>query len=439
MTPLEKDKKYIWHPFTPLEVEEDPILIESAQGVYLHTTDGRKIIDAISSWWVNLHGHCHPVIAKAIADQASKLEHVIFAGFTHLPAITLAENLLSILPKNQSKIFFSDDGSTAVEVGLKMAMQYWHNQGIKTKTKIIALEGAYHGDTFGAMAVGARDSFNVAFNNYLFEVDFIEFPTDENGAKILSDFRKLASEGNVGVFIFEPLVQGAAGMRMYSPEILDQLISIAHKHNIVCVADEVFTGFGRTGKLFASDYLQNKPDIFALSKGITGGSLPLGATSCSSKIVAMFESTESSKTLYHGHSYTANPIACAAANASFELLTRKECFAHIERISEQHKIFAKKISTHASVVKVNHLGTILSIELRTEEKTSYENSLRKKIYAHFIERKILIRPLGNVFYLLPPYVISGDELNLIYSEIETFLNAFHCRNNGNSGRKLFLQ
>jgi adenosylmethionine-8-amino-7-oxononanoate aminotransferase len=418
MTLLEKDKKYIWHPFTPLEVEEDPILIESAEGVYLYTADGKKIIDAVSSWWVNLHGHSNPVIASAIADQAKKLEHVLFAGFTHEPAIKLAENLLSILPKNQSKIFFSDDGSTAVEVALKMAMQYWYNKGIHTKTKIIALEGAYHGDTFGAMSVGERDGFNVAFNRYLFAVDFIEFPTKENEEKILHDFRKLVCAEKVGAFIFEPLVQGAAGMRMYSPQILDQLISIAIECDVICIADEVFTGFGRTGKLFACDYLQNKPDIFALSKGITGGSLPLGATSCSSKIVSVFQSTESSKTLYHGHSYT-----CAAANASFQLLTTPQCQFAIERIKNSFEIFKDKISGNSAVKEIRVCGTILAIELNSADTTSYNNPIRKKIYSYFLLRGILVRPLGNVMYILPPYVISDEELRLIESEIIQFLNS----------------
>lgn len=421
MTLLEKDKNYIWHPFTPLEVEEDPIVIESAQGVYLYTADGKKIIDAVSSWWVNLHGHSNPIIAKAISEQARKLEHVIFAGFTHEPAITLAENLLSVLPKNQSKIFFSDDGSTAVEVGLKMAMQYWHNKGIQTKTKIIALEGAYHGDTFGAMSVGARDVFNLAFNRYLFNVDFIDFPSKQNEEKLLSDFRKLVSREDVAAFIFEPLVQGAAGMRMYSPQILDQLISIANEYEVICIADEVFTGFGRTGRFFACDYLKNRPDIFALSKGITGGSLPLGATSCSSKIASAFQSSESSRTLYHGHSYTANPIACAAANASFKLLVSAECKSAIETINKSLENFKANVSGFSVIKDVRVCGTILAIELMTNDTSSYYNPIRKKIYSHFLSMGILVRPLGNVMYIVPPYIISMEELQLIQSEITQFL------------------
>ncbi|HEX6223325.1 MAG TPA: aminotransferase class III-fold pyridoxal phosphate-dependent enzyme, partial [Chryseolinea sp.] len=212
----ELDRKNIWHPFTPLDAGDDPILIERAEGIYLYSTDGRKIIDAVSSWWVNLHGHSHPAIAKAVASQAQLLEHVIFAGFTHEPAIRLSKNLLSILPQNQVKIFFSDNGSTAVEVGLKMAFQFWHNQGITEKRKVIAINGAYHGDTFGAMSVGQRGLFTAPFSPYLFDVEFIDFPSFSNADAVVDQFKALLKTGKVGAFIYEPLVQAAAGMRMYS-------------------------------------------------------------------------------------------------------------------------------------------------------------------------------------------------------------------------------
>ena len=417
----ESDSKNIWHPFTPLAGGPETLLVASAKGVYIHLQDGRKIIDAVSSWWVNLHGHSHPVIAQALAEQAKKLEHVIFAGFTHEPAIRLAENLLTILPKNQSKVFFSDNGSTAVEVALKMAIQYWHNRGVKNKTKIIALEGAYHGDTFGAMSVGARGAFTNAFSPYLFEVEFIEFPTEENKEKVLKDFEEKLLTGEAGIFIYEPLVQGAAGMRMYAREILEKLISLAKKQDVVCIADEVFTGFGRTGKIFASDYLNIQPDIVAVSKGITGGFMPLGVTSCSDKIVNAFHSAEESKTFFHGHSYTANPLACAAANASFGMLMSEECQQNTQRIAQSHLDFISKNKHHTAIKTIRSLGTILAIELQTQDGTSYFNETRKKIYPFFLERGILLRPLGNVFYVLPPYVITEGELNHIYAAIEEFL------------------
>lgn len=296
-----RDKQAIWHPFTPLEGVADPLMIDHAEGVYLITEDGRKIIDAISSWWVNIHGHCHPKITEAIAEQAAKLEHVIFAGFTHQPAIELAEGLLSILPSNQSKIFYSDNGSTAVEVALKMTIQYWYNKGEERK-KFIAIDGAYHGDTFGSMSVGERGDFTRPFFNHLFDVDFIDFPYEDDEVNILEQFENYLKTEKIAAFIFEPLVQGAAGMRMYNAEFLDKLLTIAKTNGIITIADEVMTGFGRTGKMFASDNLLNNPDIFCLSKGITGGALAMGVTSCTKEIEDAFRVKELRKAFLHGHS-----------------------------------------------------------------------------------------------------------------------------------------
>lgn len=418
---LKKDKEFIWHPFTPQgDGAPSPILISKAEGVYLHTPDGRKIIDAISSWWVNLHGHSHPQIAKAIYEQASTLEHVIFAGFTHEPAIQLAENLKKILPSPMSKIFFSDNGSTANEVAIKMAIQYWHNKGIKKK-KIVALEGAYHGDTFGSMSVGDRSVFTTPFNDYLFEVLFLDFPTEENESNVIHKFTNLVSSGDVGAFIFEPLIQGAAGMRMYSPEILETLLQIAKAHQVICIADEVFTGFCRTGKFFATDYITIKPDIMAVSKGITGGTLPLGVTACSTEIYEAYKSADITKAFLHGHSYTANPLSCAAANASYSILTSTECLHRIEQIEILHANFVEKIKSHVLIQKVSALGTILSVEIKTSGKTEYTNTLRKLIYEYFLERDILLRPLGNILYIVPPYCMKEEELQRIYQAIEDFL------------------
>jgi adenosylmethionine---8-amino-7-oxononanoate aminotransferase len=417
---LEIDKANIWHPFTPLQGTDEPILIKSASGVYLHTEDGRKIIDGVSSWWVNLHGHAHPEIADALALQARELEHVIFAGFTHRPAITLSQNLLKILPANQKKIFFSDNGSTAVEVALKMALQFWHNQSIQKET-IIALQGAYHGDTFGSMSVGERGIFTDPFSRHLFKTEFIDFPEKGHEEKVFEQFKKLADTETVAAFIYEPLVQGASGMRIYEPSILDRIIGYAREKNILCIADEVFTGFGRTGKYFASDYLQNKPDIMALSKGLTGGTLPLGVTSCSHMILKAFETSDVLKTFFHGHSYTANPLACAAANKSFELLTSSVCQGNIDRISRQQEDFKKEIEKNPTIKSVNTLGTILAIELRSDEVSSYTHSSRKKIYTYFLEKNILLRPLGNIIYVLPPYVITHEQLTEVHNAIKDFL------------------
>ena len=421
MPDLQKiDHDNIWHPFTPLQGSEPPILITSANGVYLHAADGRNILDAISSWWVNLHGHAHPAIREAIANQSATLEHVIFAGFTHEPAIELSQNLLSILPGTQKKIFFSDNGSTAVEVALKMTFQFWHNQNIK-KERVIAFKGAYHGDTFGSMSVAERGLFTKAFFPYLFETSFIDFPESGNEEHVIRQFRELINNKDVAAFIFEPLVQAASGMRMYSPELLDQLISYAHQEKVICIADEVFTGFGRTGKTFATEYLDAQPDIIALSKGITGGFLPLGVTTCSEKIIAAFDSDKFDKTFFHGHSYTANPIACAAANASFKLLMDPVCRKRITAIAKKHNVFATSLKGHKKISNVRSLGTILAIDIRSPEEKAYGNSMRKRIYPFFLKRNILIRPLGNVIYVLPPYVISDSELDRIYEVIGEFL------------------
>jgi adenosylmethionine---8-amino-7-oxononanoate aminotransferase len=373
------DRQNIWHPFTSLASTDSPLVVNSGEGVYLITEDGRKIIDAVSSWWVNLHGHGNEYIASAIAKQARKLEHVIFAGFTHQPAINLSKNLLSILPKNQTKIFFSDNGSTAVEVGLKMAFQCLYNSGIQKK-KVIAIQGSYHGDTFGSMSVGERGIFTNPFEHYLFETTFIEFPDGHNDEEVFNQFKNLSEKNDVAVFIYEPLVQGASGMRIYSADVLNKILELAKSKKIICIADEVFTGFGRTGKIFASEYLQYPPDIICVSKGITGGALPLGVTACSEKIVSAFQSEDPTKTFFHGHSYTANPIACAAANASFDLLTSFDCKTSIERITQAHQAFAAKIQRHPLVRSVKTLGTILSLELKTADATSYLNASRKKIY-----------------------------------------------------------
>ncbi|UII32595.1 adenosylmethionine--8-amino-7-oxononanoate transaminase [Fulvivirga ulvae] len=421
MTWQDKDKAYIWHPFTPLLGVDDPLCIIAASGVYLHTEDGRKIIDANSSWWVNLHGHAHPYIAERVAEQAKTLEHVIFAGFTHKPAIELAENLLSILPENLSKIFYSDNGSTAVEVALKMAFQFWYNQG-QNKKRVIAIDGAYHGDTFGSMSVGERSDFTKPFAEHLFEVEFVDFPTTTNESSVFDRFKDLIDSDDVASFIFEPIIQGASGMRIYNASLLDKMIQYAQNHNVVCIADEVMTGFGRTGKLFASDYLTHKPDIICLSKGLTGGTMALGVTSCTDAIVDAFMSKDLHKTFLHGHSFTANPIACASANASFELLVTPECQGNIQRITEQHECFRQKHRQTPKLKDIRSLGTILAIEFETQSDSSYFSEMRNRLYPFFLERNILLRPLGNLIYVIPPYIISDDDLTKVYTAIEEFFS-----------------
>jgi adenosylmethionine-8-amino-7-oxononanoate aminotransferase len=414
---IQRDKSVVWHPFTSQKNSGAPIHIERAEGVWLFASDGRRYIDAISSWWVTLHGHAHPYIAAAIARQASQLEQVIFAGFTHTPAIELAERLVEVLPKGFSRIFYSDNGSTAVEVGLKMALQYWCNLGEKRRTKIIALENAYHGDTFGAMATGARSAFTTPFQSLLFDVVHLPVPHENTIENSKEQLQRLAKSGDVAAFIFEPLVQGAAGMQMYEEKYLDELISIAKEHAVICIADEVMTGFGRTGRLFASDYLTQIPDIICLSKGITGGFMPMGATVCTSAIYQAYNSEEASKTFFHGHSYTANPLACAAALASLDLLRQPHCTEQIERISRQHAGFVNSLKGDPFVKDIRQKGTIMAVELNTPEESSYFNSIKKDLYNHCLEQGVLLRPLGNILYCLPPYCIEMDEMDRVYKAI----------------------
>ena len=321
----ERDKAVIWHPYTQQQTADAPVGIVKADGAYLYAEDGKRYIDGVSSWWVNTHGHAHPHIAQAIAAQAAALEHVKFAGFTHEPAIQLAERLLTHLPDNQARIFYSDNGSTAVEVAMKMAFQYWYNRGA-ARTRIIAFQNAYHGDTFGAMSVSGRSAFTAPFLPFLFDVLYIDWPEAGKEADVAAQLQQIIQENTIdgqctiAAFIFEPLLQGTAGMQMCSPEILGELLRTCKENAIITIADEVMTGTGRTGKFFAMDAVAEKPDVVCLSKGLTGGFMALGVTSCTDDIYKSFLSSDKLKTLFHGHSFTANPMACATALASMDLM-----------------------------------------------------------------------------------------------------------------------
>ena len=421
----ERDKKVIWHPFTHLKFAESEIFIDKTEGTYYFDQHGNKIIDAISSWWVNLHGHRNPHIVEKIKDQLQKNEHSIFSGFTHQGAIEFAERILTHLPANQSKIFYSDNGSTAVEVALKMCIQYWENLK-KPKSKFIAFEGAYHGDTFGGMSVAERNAFNRPFKNFLFDVEFFPIPEIDKELPInyFSKFEELVSGDDIAGFIFEPLVQGAGGMKMMDEESLSQLIKIAKAKQVLCVADEVMTGFGRTGTFFATDQLSVMPEIICLSKGITGGFLPMGLTSCSDEIFAAFISDHKTNTFFHGHSYTANPLSIAAALGNLDLMEKKETWDSIERISKHHKDQIQQLRSHPSVSKIRCKGTIFALDLVTKEENSYLNSASDLITSFFIKKGILLRPLGNTLYVIPPYCISEGDLKTIYQNIKIFLDDF---------------
>jgi adenosylmethionine-8-amino-7-oxononanoate aminotransferase len=417
------DQNYVWHPFTHLKYAKTPIHIVRGEGAYFIDSEGRKLFDGISSWWVNLHGHCHPYISRKVSEQLFSLEHAIFSGFTHEPAVNLAKRLLGHLPDNQSKIFYSDNGSTAVEVALKMALQYWSNIGL-TKKKFIAFENAYHGDTFGGMSVGARNVFNQAFENLLFDVIHIPLPDSQNIEQLKETLELwFTQHDDIAGFIFEPLIQGAAGMQMYEPKYLDELIGLCKDYQIITIADEVMTGFGRTGKFFASDYLSNKPDIMCLSKGLTGGYMPLGVTSCAKFIYDSCVNEDKTKTFFHGHSYTANPTACSAALASLDLMEKEETWKSIIEISESHLNFIKQIENHTLIKDIRVTGTVIAFELNNGEKTHYLNTLSEIIPDYFIQKGIILRPLGNVIYFIPPYCSSKNDLEKLYSASMDFLNS----------------
>jgi adenosylmethionine-8-amino-7-oxononanoate aminotransferase len=418
---VERDLAAIWHPYTQMQTALPPIPIVKGEGALLFAEDGKTYIDAVSSWWVNIHGHAHPHIAQKIYEQALRLEHVIFAGFTHPIAVELAERLLNIIPQNQTKVFYSDNGSTAVEVAIKMCLQYWNNQGIH-RTKIVAFNNAYHGDTFGAMAVSGRSAFTKAFDSMLFEVEFIDLPNEENIEDLKSQISNLKSD--LACFIFEPLIQGSGGMLMYEAKYLDELMAHCRSESVLTIADEVMTGFGRTGKRFACDHLQQQPDIMCFSKGLTGGTMALGITTCTQQIYDAFLSDDKLKTLFHGHSFTANPIACAAASASMDLFLQPETLANIERIEARHKAFGAKVKSHPKLKEVRQTGTIIAMEWETGSNTSYFSGLRDKLYTYFLGEGIILRPLGNILYILPPYCISDAQLDYIYSKIEEALDRF---------------
>ncbi len=411
----EQDRACIWHPFTQMKTAPLPIPIVRAKGPYLYAEDGTRYLDAISSWWVNLHGHAHPYIARKIAQQAGVLEHVIFADFTHEGAIKLASRLLAILPGTMSKIFYSDNGSTAVEIAVKMAIQYWHNQQIP-KTKVVCFKNSFHGETFGAMSVASRNEFSRPFWKHLFETEAIDLPTPGHEEASVAQLRSILEKGDIACFIFEPLVLGAGGMIVYSAHALDRLIRCCKEYQVLTIADEVMTGFGRTGTLFACDQLHETVDLICLSKGLTGGFLPLGATACTEQIFNAFLGDHLKQAFLHGHSYTANPLSCCSALASLDLLLMESCAIQRKSIETSHQAFCKLWQHHPKLKRCEVIGTILVLEYLTETH-SYFDSIRERLYRFFLEKGILLRPLGNVLYVLPPYCIQPEELQFIYDQI----------------------
>ncbi|MCS6819727.1 MAG: adenosylmethionine--8-amino-7-oxononanoate transaminase [Chitinophagales bacterium] len=413
----ERDARVLWHPYTQMKIYPKSIAIVEAKGCYLYDEEGKKYLDAISSWWVNIHGHCHPHITEAISKQVASLEQVIFAGFTHQPAVSLAEKLLPLLPARHQRLFLSDNGSTAVEAALKMAIQYFVNQG-KPRHKFIAFRDAYHGDTFGSMSVSARSVFTAPFHRILFDVLFVDTPSYENEQNVIVQFKQLLQEyrDEVCAFIYEPLVLGSGGMFMYSASLLQQLLEIAKDAGILCIADEVMTGFGRTGTMFASERCSVYPDIICLSKGITGGFLPLGATTCTEEIFQIFWSDDKSKMLFHGHSYTGNALACAAACASLEVWEKENTRNKIRNISQWNEEFLEKLKPVKAIQNLRSCGTITAMEV-CSEKNDYLDPVKERLMKFYLEKGILLRPLGNTIYILPPYCITKEELSMVFDVI----------------------
>ncbi len=423
---------HLWHPFTQEGVDPAPLVVRGGKGVFIETQDGRRILDAISSWWVNIHGHSHPAIAQAVAEQSARLEHVLFAGFSHEPAEELAARLGKVIPQPLRHVFFSDDGSTAVEVALKMALQYWKNSGRPEKRRIVALENAYHGDTVGAMSVSDDSPFTAAFDSLRIPIlrthsaSCAHCPVGLTRAtckiECLNKLEHLLAEQGheIAAVIVEPLLQGAGGMIVHPEEFLSGVRRLTAAHDVLLIADEVLTGFGRTGRMFACERASVVPDLMCVAKGLTGGFLPMAATFATDRVHDAFLGGERTRAFFHGHSYTANPIACAAANASLQVFENEPVFERIAAIEKVHSARLPAFATHPDVADVRQIGTVAAIELKVPD-AGYLSSLRPRLYQFFISRGVLLRPLGNVVYILPPYVITPEQLNFVYDTIQESL------------------
>ncbi|NNE65704.1 MAG: adenosylmethionine--8-amino-7-oxononanoate transaminase [Pyrinomonadaceae bacterium] len=434
MSLVDRDRKHLWHPYTQEKTAPLPLPITGAKGVWLETEDGRRLLDGVSSWWVNTHGHSHPYINKALSEQAGTLEHVIFAGFTHEPAIRLSEMLVEVLPEGLNRIFFSDNGSTAVEVALKMAYQYWVNKG-EERTTFLALERGYHGDTIGAMSASDASTFTDPFKSLLFTVKKAAAPfalecghcsdrCDVTCSKSLEDLLR-HERGNVAAVIVEPMLQGAGGMIVWKAAYLKRLRELCDEYGVLLIADEVLTGFGRTGTMFACEHAEISPDILCMSKALTAGYMPLGATAATDNVFEAFYHEDRLKTFFHGHSYCANPLACAVAIANLELFEKENTLSKIAFINSKFKGFENELSRFESVRDVRIIGGVLAFEIEVRDG-GYLADIGQQFYQRFLEKKIVLRPLGNVLLFMPPYVIKEEEIDWVLDEIRSVLSAYEA-------------
>lgn len=418
MSIQERDKKHLWHPLTQHKLYPDAIAITKAKDCVLYDENGNEYIDGIASWYTCMYGHCNDFITNKVYQQMQQLDQVVFSGFTHEPAVKLSEELIKILPKNQQKLFFSDNGSTCVEVGIKMALQYHFNRGDKRHT-LIAFEDGFHGDTFGSMSVSSLSVYNGPFEDFFLDVKRIPTPNGHNHHAILELLADIVKDNPVAGFVYEPLVQGAAAMKMHNAEGLELILQFCKEHNIITVADEVMTGFGKTGKYFASLHMKTKPDIMCLSKALTAGLLPMAITCCSQHIYDGFYSDDLGKGLFHGHTYSANPLACSAALAGLELLQSPTIQDSIKRIMASHKVFGNRIKNHPKVQSIRQTGVIFALDLNVE--MSRYGNLRNKLFTFFMNNGVFLRPLGNTIYIQAPYVIAKKQLEKVYQVIEDAL------------------
>ncbi|BET27147.1 adenosylmethionine-8-amino-7-oxononanoate aminotransferase [Limnobacter thiooxidans] len=443
---LELDAQYCWHPFTQMQTATAPLAVVRGQNEFLFDAQGKKYFDAVSSWWVNIHGHSHPAIAQAIARQAAELEHVMFAGVTHPPAALLAQQLIQHAPTPMAKVFYSDNGSTAIEVALKMAFQYWQNKGVPDKKRIIALEGGYHGDTFGAMAAGKSSGFYDPFKPWLFEVNFIPTGvchcTEEAALATLNQLLE-DSASDIAALILEPLIQGASGMRFMRPAFVAELCKRCKAADVLVIFDEVFTAFGRTGTLFAADQVAEfggQADMICISKGLTGGFMPMAATLTNQAVYDAFLSDEVGRALLHGHSYTANPLGCAAALASLALFSHESTWASMRNIEAIHQSWLPTLACHPWIENPRVCGTVAAFELKSKQSqcgSSYGSNTSQWIRETFLELGIVVRPLGNTVYWVPPYCTAPETLENAYQTLMQILQRWGSLTAPGPGSELF--